>query len=159
MLRPTSVQRKRCRPAVCLHDAKGARIVGAPFRLSWNRSDRWAVYRIEALTVKAVIIMRGTLIAAIAACFAVLILAGARPALSMPATAAVHYGETHAGVLQEVGKRYSRNWHRRPYYRGYAYGYQPYGWYRPYSYYYRPYAYYDYPYYYRRPGISLWFGF
>jgi hypothetical protein len=95
--------------------------------LSWNRSDRWAVYRIEALTVKAVIIMRGTLIAAIAACFAVLILAGARPALSMPATAAVHYGETHAGVLQEVGKRYSRNWHRRPYYRGYAYGYQPYG--------------------------------
>jgi hypothetical protein len=90
-----------------LHDAKGARIVGAPFRLSWNRSDRWAVYRIEALTVKAVIIMRGTLIAAIAACFAVLILAGARPALSMPATAAVHYGEMHAGVLQEVGKRYS----------------------------------------------------
>ena len=33
-----------------LHDAKGARFVGAPFRLSWNRSDRWAVYMIEALT-------------------------------------------------------------------------------------------------------------
>lgn len=78
----------------------------------------------------------------------------------MPATAALAYGETHVGALQKVGKKhhYSRNWNKRPYYRGYAYGYQPYGWYRPYNYY-RPYAYYDYPYYYRRPGISLWFGF
>jgi hypothetical protein len=105
--------------------------------------------------------MRGTLVAAIGACFAILIFAGARPALSMPATAALHYGETHTGVLQEVGNRYrySGNWNRRPYYRGYAYGYRPYGYnYRPYGYY-RPYAYYNYPYYYRRPGISLWFGF
>jgi hypothetical protein len=68
------------------------------------------------------------------------------------------YGETRAGVLQEVGKRYrySRNWNRRPYYRSYAY--RPYA-YRPYGYY-RPYSYYGYGYpYYRRPGISLWFGF
>jgi hypothetical protein len=102
--------------------------------------------------------MRRTLIAAIAACFAILIFAGPRPALSMPATAALPYGETNAGVLHFVKKyRYSRNWHRPPYYRGYAYGYRPYA-YRPYGYY-RPYAYYGYPYYYRRPGISLWFGF
>lgn len=77
----------------------------------------------------------------------------------MPATAALAYGETNAGVLHVVKKyRYSRNWHGRPYYQGYAYGYRPYA-YRPYGNYYRPYAYYGYPYYYRRPGISLWFGF
>ena len=82
----------------------------------------------------------------------------------MPATAALHYGETKASMLQDVGERYrySRR-HRGPYYRGYAYRYRPYG-YRPYAYYgypgyYRPYAYYGYPYYYRRPGISFWFGF
>jgi hypothetical protein len=76
----------------------------------------------------------------------------------MPATAALHYGETKASMLQDVGERYrySRR-HSRLYYRGYAYRYRPYG-YRPYAYYgypYRPYAYYSYPYYYRRPGISF----
>ena len=104
------------------------------------------------------IVKRGTFIPAIAACFAILCIADARPALSIPASAALQYGETRAGVLQEVGKRYrySRNWNRRPYYRSYAY--RPYA-YRPYGYY-RPYSYYGYGYpYYRRPGISLWFGF
>ena len=75
----------------------------------------------------------------------------------MPATEALSYGEANVGMLAKK-YRYSRRW-VRPYYRGYAHGYPPYGyWYRPYGYY-RPYAYYGYPYYDRRPGINLWFGF
>ena len=100
--------------------------------------------------------MRRTLIVALAVGFAALVFAG-RPATAAPATAALAYGESHAGIVEEVGRkyRYSRKWRRGPYYRGYAY--RPY--YRPY-YRGRPYAYYGYPYYYRRgPGVSFWFGF
>ena len=109
------------------------------------------------LTAIKVTIMRGTLIATLAACFGVAVLFGPKPALSMPANATLAEGKANAGMVQDVAKkyRYSRNWNRRPYYRGYSYRYRPYGYYRPY---YRPYAYYGYPYYYRRPGISLWFG-
>jgi hypothetical protein len=94
--------------------------------------------------------MRGTLIAALAVGFAALVFAG-KPAAATPANAALAYGETNAGVVEQVGRkyRYSRRYRRGPYYRGYAY--------RPY---YRSYGYYGYPYYYRRgPGVSFWFGF
>ena len=99
--------------------------------------------------------MRGTLFTAIAAAFVALVLAG-KPATAAPATAALAYGESHAGVVEQVGRkyRYSRNYRRGPYYRGYAY--RPY--YRPY-YWGRPYAYYGSPYYRRGPGASFWFGF
>jgi hypothetical protein len=80
----------------------------------------------------------------------------------------VHYGQTDAGMVQEVGRRYYRG---RRYVKPYAYRYRPYGYGyygRPYGYgyygrpYYRPYAYYGgygYPYGWRRPGISFGFGF
>ena len=99
--------------------------------------------------------MRGPLIGTLAACFAVAVFIGPKPALSMPANATLSDGKLSAGVVHDVAKRrsYSKNWRHRPYYRNYSYGYRPYG------YRYRPYAYYDYPYYYRRPGLSLWFGF
>jgi hypothetical protein len=76
------------------------------------------------------------------------------------ATPAIHYGETNAGVLQPVGRRYGRRHWRRGYYRPYSY-YAPYA-YRPYAYYGSPYGYYGRPYGYYgwgRPGVSLWFGF
>jgi hypothetical protein len=96
--------------------------------------------------------MRGTLIAALAVGFAALVFPG-KPATAASATAALSYGESHAGIVEQVGRkyRYSRKYRGRPYYRGYAY--------RPY-YWGRPYAYYGSPYYYRRgPGVSFWFGF
>ena len=66
---------------------------------------------------------------------------------------AIHNGETHAGLVQEVGRRYYRRRYVRPYYSyrpyyGYGYGYRPY---------YRPYGYYGYGYW--RPGISFGFSF
>ena len=78
---------------------------------------------------------------------------------------AVQYGETNAGIVQQVGYRYYRGGHRNYGYRNYGYrnyGYRRYGYggygYRRYGYGgygYRPYGY---PYW-RRPGMSLWFGF
>lgn len=100
--------------------------------------------------------MRGTFFAAIAASFVALVFTDA-PAAAAPAKAALAYGENHAGVVEHVARkyRYSRQYRRGPYYRGYAYRPYPY-----WGYWGRPYAYYDYPYYYRRgPGVSLWFGF
>ncbi len=102
-----------------------------------------------------VIAMRGVLIPVIAAGFAALIFAGPKPAAATPAGAALAYGESHAGIVEQVGKRYrySRNYRRAPYYRGYAY--RPNYWGRPY------YGYYGYrrPYYgyygYGGPGIYL----
>ena len=95
--------------------------------------------------------MRGTLIATVAAGFAALVFAGAKPAAATPASAALSYDQNNAGMVEEVGRRerYARKWRRGPrfahrYHRG--------------PYWYRPYAYYDYPYW-RRPGVSLWFGF
>ena len=67
------------------------------------------------------------------------------------ATPAIQYGETHAGLVQEVGRRYYRRRYVRPYY-----GYQPY---YGYGYGYRPYGYYGYGYRYWRPGISFGFSF
>ena len=81
------------------------------------------------------------------------------------AAPAVQYSETHAGLVQEVGRRYYRRRYVRPYhgyrpYYGYGYGYRPYGYYRPYyGYGYRPYGYYGYGYRYCGPGISLGFSF
>jgi hypothetical protein len=105
-----------------------------------------------------VITMHGTLIPVIAVGFAALVFAGPKAAVAAPATAALTYGETNAGVVDQVARkyRYTRKWRGGPYYRGYAYRHRPY--YRPYAYY--DYPYYDYPYYYRRgPGFSLWLGF
>lgn len=108
--------------------------------------------------------MRRNLTPIIAGCVAVAAIIWAAP---KPATAAaapaIHYGETDAGMIQEVGRR---NYRGRRYVRPYAYGYgyRPYGYYgsygRPYGYY-RPYAYYGgygYPYW-RRPGLSFGFSF
>jgi hypothetical protein len=95
--------------------------------------------------------MRGTFFTAIAVAFAALVFAGGKPALAAPATAALAYGESQVGIVEQVGRkyRYSRKYRRGPYYRGYAYR-SPY-WGRPYGY--------RYPYYRRGPGVSLWFGF
>lgn len=96
--------------------------------------------------------MRGTFFTAIAAAFVALVFAG-KPATAAPATAALAYGETNAGIVEQVARkyRYSRKYRRGPYYRGYAYR-SPY-WGRPY------YGSYGWPYYRRGPGVSLWFGF
>jgi hypothetical protein len=107
-----------------------------------------------------VITMRGILIPVLAAGFAALAFAGPKPAAATPASAALGYGESNVGVVEKVGRkyRYSRNYRRAPYYRGYAYrGY----WGRPYGYWGSPYGYSGYggwPYYRRGPGVSLWFG-
>jgi hypothetical protein len=110
--------------------------------------------------------MQRNLAPIIAGCVAVaaLVFAAPKPASAVTAaTPAIHYGETNAGIVQEVGRRY---WRGRRYVRPYAYGYgyRPYGYYgyygRPYGYY-RPYAYYGgygYPYW-RRPGFSFGFSF
>jgi hypothetical protein len=99
--------------------------------------------------------MRATFITAIAAAFATVIFAAPTPAAALPAAKALAYGETNAGTVEQVARkyRYSRKWRRGP-----AYAYRPYRyWGGPYAYY-GP-RYYGSPYYYRRPGVSLWFGF
>jgi hypothetical protein len=111
--------------------------------------------------------MPRTLTPIIAGCAAVaaVVLAAPKPASATAATHAVHYGETDAGMVQQVGHRYWRR-HAYPYAYGYGYpsygygyGYRPYGYYRPYAYYGGPYGYYGGPYgYYGRPGISFSFG-
>ena len=103
--------------------------------------------------MKTVIIMQATLIAAVAACFAIMVLMSPKPAMSLPAGAALHPAAPGNSIVHEA-KKYRYGYRRgRPYYRGYAY--RPY--YLPY---YRPYGYYGYGYpYWRRPGFSIWFGF
>jgi hypothetical protein len=99
--------------------------------------------------------MRATFIAAIAAAFAVAIFAAPKPAQAVPASTALAYGDTDAGMVQRVHKkyRYGRKWRRGPYYAHRHY-------WGPYAYYGPRYSYWGYPYYYRRgPGVSLWFGF
>ena len=110
--------------------------------------------------------MQRSLTPFIAGCAAVaaIICAVPNPASATPAAApAIHYGETDASMIEEVGRRY---WRGRRYVRPYAYGYgyrpyyRPYGYYRPYAYYGGPYGYYGRPYgYWGRPGISLGFSF
>jgi hypothetical protein len=122
--------------------------------------------------------MQRSLAPIIAGCVAVAALVFAAPGPASATTAvapAVQYGETNAGIVQQVGHRHYRghgyrHYGYRPYgygYRRYGYGYRPYGYgYRRYGYGYgygyRPYGYYGggygYPYW-RRPGVSLWFGF
>jgi hypothetical protein len=98
---------------------------------------------------------------------AALTIGTAKPAsATMAAASAIHYGETDAGIVQQVGHRYYGNRHygyghgyRNYGYRNYGYrnyGYRNYG-YRNYGYGYgyRPYGYYGG----YRPGLSLWFGF
>ena len=106
--------------------------------------------------------MQRNLTPIVAGCVAVaaIICAAPKPATAGPAPA-IHYGETDAGMIQEVGRRYYRGRrYVRPY--AYGYGYRPYGYGyygRPYGYY-RPYAYYGgYGYPYWRPGLSFGFGF
>jgi hypothetical protein len=86
--------------------------------------------------------MREALIPVVAVGFAALIFAGPKPAAAAPTSAALAYGESNVGVVEQVGRkyRYSRKYRRGPYYRGYAY--RPYGyWGRPYGYWGRPYGY------------------
>ena len=95
-------------------------------------------------------------IAIVAGCAALAAFVFAAPksaSATTAATPAIQYGETHAGLVQEVGRRYYRRRYVRPYYSyrpyyGYGYGYRPY---------YRPYGYYGYGYW--RPGISFGFSF
>ena len=73
--------------------------------------------------------MHRTLLPIVAGCVAAFVFAVPKPASATTAAApAVHYGETNAGMVQEVRRRYYRG---RRYVRPYAYGYG----YRPY---YRP---------------------
>jgi hypothetical protein len=64
-----------------------------------------------------VIIMRATLIAAFAACFAIMLLISPKPAVSLPAAAALHHGQTDTGIVQEVKKKYRYGYRRYPHYR------------------------------------------
>jgi hypothetical protein len=81
---------------------------------------------------------------------AALTIGTAKPAsATMAAAPAIHYGETDAGIVQQVGHRYYGNRHYgnrhygyRNYGYGYGYGYRPYGYYGGY-----------------RPGLSLRFGY
>ena len=68
--------------------------------------------------------MRGTLTPALVACLGALLFAAPKPASAMPAGGALDYGQTNAGVVQEVGDRnykggnykgrnYSKNWNKR----------------------------------------------
>ena len=105
-----------------------------------------------------------TPIAIVAGCAALAALVFAAPksaSATAAAAPAIQYGETDAGLVQEVGRRYYRRRYVRPYYLyrpHYGYGYRPYGYYRPYyGYGYRPYGYYGYRYW--RPGISFGFSF
>ena len=87
---------------------------------------------------------------AIALVAAALTIGTAKPAsATMAAAPAIHYGETDAGIVQQVGHRYYGNRHYgnrhygyRNYGYGYGYGYRPYGYYGGY-----------------RPGLSLRFGY
>ena len=83
--------------------------------------------------------MPRTLTPIIAGCAAVaaVVLVAPKPASATAATPAVHYGETDAGMVQQVGRRY---WRRHGYPYAYGYGYRPYGYYGGYY----PYAYYPY---------------
>jgi hypothetical protein len=100
------------------------------------------------------------------AAVAAVVLAAPKPVSATVVMHALHYGETDARMVQQVGRRYWRR-HGYPYAYGYGYrpygyygGYRPYGYYRPYAYYGGPYGYYGGPYgYYGRPGISFSFGF
>jgi hypothetical protein len=104
--------------------------------------------------------MQRSLAPFIAGCVAVAALVFAAPGPASATTAvapAVHYGETNAGIVQQVGHRHYRghgyrHYGYRPYgygyrrhgsgYRRYGYGYRPYGYgYRRYGYGYRPYGY------------------
>jgi hypothetical protein len=112
--------------------------------------------------------MPRTLTPFIVGCTAVaaVVLVAPKPVSATVAMHALHYGETDARMVQQVGRRYWRR-HGYPYAYGYGYrpygyygGYRPYGYYRPYAYYGGPYGYYGGPYgYYGRPGISFSFGF
>lgn len=98
----------------------------------------------------------------VAGCVAAVFFAVPKPAsATTAATPAIHYGETTAGMVEKVGRRYYRG---RRYVRPYAYRYgyrRPYAYYgAPYGYYGRPYGYWGRPYgYWGRPGISFGFGF
>jgi hypothetical protein len=95
--------------------------------------------------------MRGLLGLSCAAILAAAIVVAPKPASALPAASTIAPGHAHAGVVEEVGRR----WYRGPrrYYRPYRY--QRYG-YRPY--YGRPYYRgWGYPYW-RRPGVNIWLG-
>ena len=64
--------------------------------------------------------MREVLIPVVAVGFAALIFAGPKPAAAAPTSAALAYGESNVGVVEQVGRkyRYSRKYRRGPYYRG-----------------------------------------
>ena len=75
-------------------------------------------------------IVQRTLLPIVAGCVAAVFFAVPKPASATNvAVPAVHYGETNAGMVQEVGRR---DWRGRRYVAPYAYGYRPY--YRPYGY-------------------------
>jgi hypothetical protein len=112
--------------------------------------------------------MRGRfIIPAVAAGFAAVIFAAPTTASSFPVATTLDYGQSNAGLVEDVARRYrySRKVNKRNSLQPYAYRSQPYGYRsRPYGYRSQPYAYryqpygYSNPYGYRRPGISLRFG-
>jgi len=94
--------------------------------------------------------MRGFLVTALAACLAIFVLAGAKPASALPAKAALNYSHTNADLVEVKRYKYKNRYKRGRYYgynRGRYYGR---GYYRPYGYRYRPYGYR------RRGGVTIW---
>jgi hypothetical protein len=93
-------------------------------------------------------LMRGFFVTALAACVAIFVFAGAKPASALPAKAALNYSHTNADLV-EVKKWYKKRYYRGGrYYRGpryRSYRYRPY-----YGYRYRPYGYR------RRGGVTIW---
>ena len=81
--------------------------------------------------------MQKSLVACVAV--AALVFMAPKPASAATVAApAIHYGETNAGMVQEVGRRYgSRPYYPYGYYYGNGYGYRPY---YGYGYGYRPYG-------------------
>jgi len=102
--------------------------------------------------------MRGFLVTALAACLAIFVLAGAKPASALPAKAALNYSHTNADLVEVKRYKYKNRYKRGRYYgynRGRYYGYNRgryygRGYYRPYGYRYRPYGYR------RRGGVTIW---
>jgi len=110
--------------------------------------------------------MRTVLLTALAGLLAVAVVASPKPASANPAAVALKLNHASSADLVEVRRYNRRRYYGRPYARPYGYYRRPY--YRPYRYYGRPYYRRPYyrgyrygygrPYRYRRPGVSVYIG-
>jgi hypothetical protein len=104
-------------------------------------------------------VLHRPVIAITAGCVAALVFA-AQPASAIGAVPAVHYGETIAPIIQEIGQKghHGHQYRHHHHYYGYRHYYRPYYGYGYWpDYYYGGYAY-RYPYW-GRPGLSIGLSF